>query len=101
MEVHPVDMRVDDVKIRSLPGDGFEQGRLGCHRIGTRSAQAKGPRPDGVESCRCYGIAAGEQRHFMSKMHQLLDQPGNDTLRAAVKLGGNAFSQGRYLGNPH
>ena len=42
-------------------------------------------------------VAAGEQRDLVALADQLLGQPGDDALGAAVELGGNAFVEGRDL----
>jgi hypothetical protein len=46
-------------------------------------------------------VAAGKQRHLMPLSNKLLGQVGNDSLGAAVQLRRDAFSQWRYLRNPH
>ena len=65
------------------------------------SAETQRAGPDRLEAGACRRIAAGKQRHVMSKRHQFVDQPGDHTLRAAVQPGRNAFSQRRKLGDPH
>src|ERR1700752_465312 len=94
-------MDMDHVELACAPGYSFKQSRLRRHRVGARPAETQGTWPDGLEFGARGRIAAGKQRHVMFKRHQLLDQPRDDPLGAAVELRRNAFSQGRKLCNPH
>ena len=94
-------MGVDHVKLGGSLRHRFEQDCLCCNRIGARSAEPKCARPDRMKLGACHRIAAGKQRDIMSKLRQLVDQPANDTLGAAIKFGGNAFGQRGDLSNPH
>ena len=49
----------------------------------------------------CFGIAAAKQRDLMAFSDKLLGEPGDDTLRSAVKSWGNGLCQRRNLGNSH
>ena len=99
--MQPIDMRVNDIEFGRMPGNGFQQRGRGNHRVRPWAAKAESPRPDGMELGGGLRIPAGEQRHLMPQVHQLVDQPCHHTLGAAVKLGRNAFDQRRYLGNSH
>ena len=49
----------------------------------------------------CLGVAACEERDLMAELDQLVNEPGDDPLGAAIKLRRNAFGQGSKLRDPH
>ena len=100
-QMQPVDMDVDHVELGGVLRHRFQQHCLRRDRIGTRSAQPQRARPDRIELRARHRITAGEKRDIMSKLHQLVDQPGNHPLGAAIEFRGNAFGQRGDLSNPH
>jgi hypothetical protein len=50
-------------------GNSFQQRRMRNSRIGARSAEPKGTRPDRDERSRGRRVAAGKQRDVMSELY--------------------------------
>ena len=61
-------------------------------RPGQRSRGA-----DGVQLSAGHGIPARKERHFMTQIDKLIDQPCDDPFSASVKLRGYTFRQRSYL----
>jgi len=94
-------MGVKDVELASATRDRFDHERAGRVRVDTRPPETQRARPDRMQFSARPGIATREQGHLMPEIDQLVDQPGHDPFRAAIKLRGNAFGQRSDLGDPH
>src|SRR4051812_43718449 len=100
-QMQPIHVGVDDIETGALLDYGFEQSRLSDERIRARTAKPKRPRPSRNELGAGLGIATCEQRHLMTKLHQLFDEPRDHTFRAAIEFGWNTFGKGCELCDPH
>jgi hypothetical protein len=92
---------MNDVEICRFSGHGFEQCCLRSNRIRSRPPEAKRARPSRDKICACFRVPAGKQGYLVSKLDQFLNQPCDDPLGAAVKLGRDAFRQWCDLRNSH
>jgi hypothetical protein len=94
-------MRVDHIKFGRLERYSLEEGRLRHDWIAPRAAKSKRARARGYQSCAGSGVAACEQRHIVTKFHQLVYEPSNNAFGAAIKFRRNAFGKWGNLCNPH
>src|SRR3954462_1905850 len=99
--MHPIRVSVDHVELGGLPGYGFEKSRLSDSGVRPRTAKSQCPRPNRNQLRTSLGIATCEQRHLVSKRHQLFDEPRDDTFRTAIELGWNTLREWSKLCNPH
>jgi hypothetical protein len=54
-----------------------------------------------MKLCARRRVTAREQRHLVPEFDQLVDQPGDDPLSAAIELRRDAFGQRCDLGDAH
>ena len=97
----PIDVCVDHVEILRSLRDRFQQQSAGGVRVRPLSAQTERAGPHRVKLSVRPGIAAREERDVVAELDQLVDQPGDHPLGAAVELRGDAFGQGSKLGDTH
>lgn len=93
---------MNDVERQRPLGDGLEKQRVRDRRIGTIPAlRAERPRADRDELRAAGGVTAGEQRHLVSAMHQLLGEVRDDALDPRRTGAAHRLVQRRYLRDPH
>src|SRR4051812_9128419 len=100
-QMQPIHVGVDHIEIGGPQGYGFEESRLSDERIRARTAKPKRPRPSRNKLGAGLGIATCEQRHLMTKLHQLFDEPRDDTFRTAIEFGWDTFGEWGKLCDPH
>jgi hypothetical protein len=84
-QMQPIDMRVDDVEFRGFLAHGFQQYRLGNHRVSARAAETKCSGPDGMKLGSGDRIPTGKQRDLMPQAHQFINQPTPRHVRSRRK----------------
>ena len=77
-------MEVKKIEFARAPRDELDHHHVQSVSVIAKPGEAQRARTDGLKLCRRNRIAAGEQRHLMSKADEGLRQPRNDALRAAV-----------------
>jgi hypothetical protein len=92
---------VYQVKIFRLLRDCLKQESGSGIRISTLPPEAQRMRPDRVELAARPRIAARKQSDLVTQFDELVDEPGDHSFRAAVKLGWNTLGQGSDLGDTH
>jgi hypothetical protein len=100
-QMQPIDVGVDRIELLRMPRYRFQQGSHCRHRVGTGAPEAQRTWPDGVKLATCVGVPTREQGDVVAQFDQLIHQPRDDALCAAVEFGRNAFGQRGYLSNPH
>lgn len=90
-QMQPIDVSVDRIELFRMPRYRLEQGSRCRHRVGTGAPEAQRARPDGVKLATCVGVPTRKQYDIVAEFDQLIHQPGDDALCAAVEFGRNAF----------
>src|ERR1700761_668820 len=80
----PVDVSVNYVKIFRPLRDSLEQYGTGGVRIRPLSAQTERAGPHRMKLAACLGIAARKKRDLMAERDQLVNQPRDHPLGAAI-----------------
>ena len=94
-------MELQKVELRGLPPDLLQHAHVQRVGIAHRVVVAQRTRPHRPQRGRCRRIAACKQRHLVAERDQLLGQPVDDPLGAAVLFRGDSFDQRRDLGDAH
>ena len=92
---------MQEVELGRTPKHALEHHHVQGVGVANRFVVAYRPRPRRVEPRRGAGIAARKQRYLVTERDQLVGEPVDDALRAAIELRRNGLGQRSDLGDVH
>src|SRR5262245_62346964 len=96
-----IEMKVQQIELVSPLANALEHGHVQRIRVADRAVQTQCLRPTCLQLGGGFRIAAREQDDVMSERDELVGQPRNNTLRAAIELRRNGLGQRGYLRDLH
>ena len=99
-EMNQVDMKMENIELVSPSPYFVQHGEMrGDVRFKRGGVEPDRPLPHGDEPPRGSGLAAGEKRDVVAKLHKRVRQVGNDPFGPTVEGGWHGFGQRRNLGD--